>query len=77
MGIWVNGSDWVPAMPRQGYLCFVVPGVDHNIMKLERITASMILHIHDTLGKDHQIPVKGISVSKGLVRMYTPPQQLP
>ena len=75
--IWVGGSDWLPSRPRQGYLCFIVPGVDHKIIKLDPLEASIVLHIHDTLKKVHPIAVKDISVGKEFVRMYVPPQQIP
>lgn len=73
--VWVGGSDWMPGRPRYGYMCFVVPGIDHNIMKLSSITASITIHIYDSLGRDHRIRVEDIPVAKELVRMYTPPQQ--
>lgn len=72
--VWVGGSDWMPGRPRYGYMCFVVPGVDHGIMKLSPITASIVIHIYDSLGRDHQIRAEDIPVAKERVRIYRPPQ---
>lgn len=69
----VGGPDWLPGRPRYGYLSFAVSGIDQNIMKQNEITASICLHLYDSLGRDHQIRAEKVGVAKGLVKDYVPP----
>jgi hypothetical protein len=66
--VFVNGPQWPHGLPRVGTLSFIVPGVDHNVMKTD-LKASIRLTFFDSLDNSHPSDFEEVALAKGLIQL--------